>query len=94
MQRKLAFTEEDNTKLKSDLQREKEKIRHREEEIWSLHHQLSAQEEKYDSSMVVWWRKLNEECEKAAEEMKKRDERIISLQQSLHAQKEETESLC
>ena len=44
IQRKLSVTEEENRKLKSDLQKEREKIRHREEEIWSLHRQLSAQE--------------------------------------------------
>ena len=85
---KLSVTEEQNRTLKSDLQEQKDKNRNKEQEIWSLHCQLSTEKERYDSANALWWRKLHEVLEKAAGAMKKRDEQIISLERSLHAEKE------
>ncbi|KAE8288483.1 hypothetical protein D5F01_LYC12355 [Larimichthys crocea] len=86
LQKKLSFSERDNKKLKSILQKAQE-------EIDFLRHQVSDLEKSSDEERIAWWTKCNKDHDKAEEEMKKRDEQINALHQSLLAQKEENERM-
>nr|XP_046234007.1 golgin subfamily A member 6-like protein 1 [Scatophagus argus] len=79
----ISFDEE-NKKLKAELQEAKDEIRRKENKISSLQRNLSALEENYYTA-------IKKEREKAEHELKKKEEEIFYVRKRLHAQSKETE---
>ncbi len=92
LREKLCLSERDNSRLKADLQRVKEQVGRRDQEITSLHRHLSALERDHKSA-VLSCRQLDQQYSNTEEHIKKRDEEIVSLQREIERVRASVEQL-